>query len=306
MPTASTTSLPEIKEAAALVEDAMVDRDAITHAPRPGLAFWRLTDVRPALPAIYHPSFCIVLQGAKCAHLHGAPQVYDPGHYLLSTITLPVESEVLAASAARPLLGLVIELDFTCLGRLLVELGDAELPHAGPPSALRINPIDVSFARTLLRFLRVAQSDVAWQLLADGLRRELHYHVLAGSNGHIVRDRVERNGKMAQVARAIRFVEDHYDQPLGVDAIARHAGMSASVLHARFKETTGQSPMQFVKKLRLHRASALLVAGASVTQAAYAVGYGSASQFSREYKRLFQTPPSAARAAAATPTSVSA
>lgn len=72
------------------------------------------------------------------------------------------------------------------------------------------------------------------------------------------------------------------------------AGMSESAFHRTFRTVTGMSPIRFQKQLRLHEARVILAARAGdVTGVAHAVGYQSASQFSREYRRQYGVPPSA-------------
>ena len=290
--------LPEIEEIAATIarQTASSDDPSVLH--RPGLRLWRITARTVPEPNLYDPTLCILAQGAKRVHLDSkATQLYDPGHYLLSTMTVPARAEVVEASPGKPLLALVIDLDIQMLSQLVVEVGeDIPCGRGSPGPALVTAPIDPLFARTLLRLLQVAESDADWRILSSGLLRELHYLVLCGPAGSVLRDRVERHGSMERVARAVRFIEEHFSESLKVEAIARSAGLSASALHIRFKEATGLSPMQFAKRLRLHRAHGLLVAGETVARSAFEVGYVSPSQFSREFRRQFGMTPVAARA----------
>jgi AraC-like DNA-binding protein len=68
--------------------------------------------------------------------------------------------------------------------------------------------------------------------------------------------------------------------------------MGESTLHGHFRALTAMSPLQYQKQLRLQQARGrMLVDGVDATTAAFEVGYESASQFNREYSRLFGQPP---------------
>ena len=128
-------------------------------------------------------------------------------------------------------------------------------------------------------------------MLGPTLIREILYEVLRGPNGHVLRNSLLREGSTNRVAQAVTFVEKNYQEPLDVETLARQAGMSTSALHHHFKQATALSPMQYVKKIRLHQARALLLSGRAAAEAAFEVGYNSPSQFSREFRRLFGVSP---------------
>jgi AraC-like DNA-binding protein len=67
--------------------------------------------------------------------------------------------------------------------------------------------------------------------------------------------------------------------------------MSRAVFHRRFKKATTMSPIQFVKSMRLNHAAMKIAEGKTVSEAAWDVGYQSASQFSREFKRMYGQSP---------------
>lgn len=289
----------EIKEAAALIDERMKASAELSLAPRPGLQLWRVTERSPVTPMTYEPMLCVLAQGRKRAHLgEGPPREYGPGHYLVSTQRLPVCAEILEASPQRPLLGMSVTLDIVVLGDLVREMGDEEeAPSDVAPAVFEVPPLDAAFTRTLIRLLEVSDSDLDWRVLSPGLLRELHYHALRGAAGGHLRERVRRSGSAERVARAIHFIGEHFTEPLTVEAIARSADLSPSSLHARFREATSLSPIQYLKRVRLLRAHALLIGGTSVADASRQVGYGSPSQFSREFRREFGLSPSQARQA---------
>lgn len=249
------------------------------------------------VPTFYLPSLCVLVQGEKQVHFQGKVLTYNRGHYIMPTLTVPVRYEVFGASRERPLLGLSIPLDFRCISQLLVEMGQ-ENARPGEPEdrdALATHPLTPSLLSVLRRMIDVAQDATDWKVLGPGLQRELHYLLLQGPAGGRLRARISAQGKLEQVSRAVHFITERFTSSLDIETIAKHAGLSASGLHARFKEATGHSPMQFVKQLRLEQARSLLLEGQSVTDVALEVGYVSPSQFSREFSRHYGSPPSRAR-----------
>ena len=108
----------------------------------------------------------------------------------------------------------------------------------------------------------------------------------------MLRQTTQVDSRLSRVRRAIALIRAHYDKQLRVEALAEHAGMSPASLHRHFKAATAMSPLQYQKTLRLQEARRLIASGREVAASAYAVGYESASQFSREYARMFNAPPS--------------
>ena len=103
--------------------------------------------------------------------------------------------------------------------------------------------------------------------------------------------------RFGHIARVLRRIHEDYATELDVASLAREANMGASTFHHVFRDVTSTSPVQYVKRIRLHRARTLLAAeGASAQEAARRVGYASPSQFSREYRRMFGCSPASDRA----------
>ncbi len=263
----------------------------------PGLVLMRAHGSMKRRPVVYETSLCVVAQGSKCAHLGGRTFVYDPMHYLMCALTLPVESEIRTASAERPFLGLVLRFDPALVGQLLLEMDEFVAWSDAPPrEAIVSGRMNAHLVRAMTRLVGCLDDPMEQNVLAPALTREILFEVLRGPHGHVLRSRVLRDGSAHRVARVVSFLEEHYAEPVDVAAMAKQAGMSQSALHHHFKEATTLSPMQFVKKMRLHKARTLILSGQGAAEAAFAVGYNSPSQFSREFRRLFGTPPSHVRA----------
>lgn len=268
-------------------------------APHEGYTLTALPDVRllrsnrplARTPVMYEPGIVIVCQGRKHGFLGDQEIVYDAQHYLAVSVPVPFSMQT-DASAATPLLAIYLRLDLALAAELMLELDG----HGGAPPAeargLLSTPMDAAMTRSVLRLLDALADPLELALLGRQLVREIYFRVLAGEQGAAMRAALNQQGPTAKIAKALRRIHAAYAQPLGVDALALEAGMSVAAFHAHFKAITAISPLQYIKSTRLHQARLLMLReGMTAAAAAAEVGYESASQFSREFKRLFGRPP---------------
>ena len=266
--------------------------DGVHPTAVPGLSLVRASAPSQPLPAVYHPSLCLVVQGRKRALLGDAAYVHDPLHYLVVSMTLPMTGQVIEASAAKPYLCLRVDVDPALVNELLRQLGPAAPPRADDPRALFLARTSGPLLDAVLRLVRLLDTPGEAAVLAPLALREIHYRVLVGELGQRLRGLCETDAPAQRVARAIELLKARYAEPLRVGELAAAAHMSPSSLHQRFKAATALSPLQFQKQLRLQEARRLmLVDGLEAATASRRVGYESPSQFSREYRRLFGAPP---------------
>lgn len=223
---------------------------------------------------------------------------YDPGTFLISRYNVTADSSCKTASKRKPLVGMAIDLSMPRLGQVIAEIGPAPPHHSATPEqpALTTHAMERTLVDVLVRVVETSQDDTEWRVLSEGRLRELYLRLVLGPAGPLLRERAASVGSSSQVAVAIRYIERNLTNAVNTESIARAAGVSASGLHAKFRAVTVQAPMQFVKRLRLDRARTLLVSGQSVTEASFASGYNSMSQFSREFRREYGMPPSQLRA----------
>lgn len=257
-----------------------------------GVQLFRVTEAMPCVPAIYEPTVVAILSGTKEAVLDGEHHVYGSDKYLLCPMTLPVEAGTPKASEEEPLLGVMIALDSRMMRELTMEIeaaaGGTRQSRGGAPSALELASWDVGFTQALQRLLDLLDKPVDLEVLRQGRLRELFYAVLMGEAGAATR---RAFGVGNEIARTIDYLSNHMNEQVTIDDMADHVGMSRAVFHRRFKEATTLSPMQFVKSMRLNNAAMKIAEGKTVSEAAWDVGYQSASQFSREFKRLYGQSP---------------
>ncbi|WP_235333938.1 AraC family transcriptional regulator [Aquabacterium sp. NJ1] len=287
----------------ALRQDALAI--ALRHAPSdglhdgrvPGLQLIRASMPAQPLPAVYEPGLVLVLQGRKQATLGAEVLHYDPLHCLLVSMTLLPVGQITEASVEQPYLCLRLQSSPTDLAALLLEAGQATASadiEEGPTRALNLAPVSTPLLDATVRLLRLLDEPQDVPVLAPLLQREVFYRVLTGPLGPRLRALAQSDSQTRRIARAIELLRQRYDQPLRVDELAAVAHMSASTLHLHFKQLTALSPLQYQKHLRLHHARRLMLAeGLDAARAAVQVGYESPSQFSREYRRLFGSPPRA-------------
>jgi AraC-like DNA-binding protein len=269
--------------------------------PRPigGLSVFSTTHTTAPLGNVAEPVMSLVAQGAKRSVLGTTAFDYAAGQFLIVTVDLPLTSHITAASDSEPFLACSMPLDPPAIAQLLLE---SRLPAPamrysstravtdGP--ALSVSDASPDLIDAVVRLLRLPGTPEDERVLAPAVRREIHWRLLTGPQGGLVRQVGLADSRVALVALAIAWIKEHYDEVIRIDDLATEVGLSASSLNRHFRAATSMSPIQYQKQIRLQRARARLLADpADIAGAGHAVGYTSASQFSREYRRLFGSPP---------------
>ncbi|CAK17035.1 AraC family transcriptional regulator [Pseudomonas entomophila] len=248
-------------------------------------------DVR-GMPALAQPALCILAQGSKTLFLGDERYTYDPLHYMVVSVTLPITGAILQASPEHPCLGLRLDIDPAQISQLIAESGPMLVPNQSAGRGLFVEKSDPQLLDTLLRLLRLLDTPRDIAVLAPLVRRELMYRVLRGPQGWRLYEIALSNSQTHRVCQAIAWLNRHYQEPLRIEDLAREVNLSTSTLHHRFKAVTSMSPLQYQKQLRLQEARRLMLNdGLEAAVAGYRVGYESPSQFSREYSRLYGAPP---------------
>ena len=247
------------------------------------------------LRAIYPTMVCFVLQGCKRVTFGSRTTMYRGESYMLLSADLPVTGQVLEGTQRAPYLAASLLLDPAAIAGLLLDIPPAQLTTARPGSSsagLGIGSLTPDLQAPLLRLLRLLDTPADIRVLAPLAERELLYRLLQGPHGPLLRQLTVAGSRLSQVRRAIAWIRADVSRALRIDALAAHAGMSASSFHRHFKAVTGLSPLQYQKQLRLQDARRRLLAEpGDVTSVALAVGYESTSQFTREYARHFGLSP---------------
>ena len=260
----------------------------------PSLALTRGSVPTICMPTVYQPCLAIVVQGRKCALLNDEVFHCDALNYLVVSVTLPGMGQVIEATPEHPYLSLRLNLDLEEIARLVLELGDRGPSPATADRGLFVARLDEPLLDAVLRMVKLLDTPEDIDVLAPVVQREIYYRMLRGELGSRLADLAQSEGGNHRIVRAIEWLKQHYAAPLHIEELADAVHMSPSALHHRFKAVTAMSPLQYQKHLRLHEARRLMFAdGIECATAGHRVGYESASQFSREYRRLFGAPPRA-------------
>jgi AraC-like DNA-binding protein len=238
------------------------------------------------------PSFCVIAQGSKELLLGDNCYRYDPAHYLIATAALPIATRIVEASPERPYLGLVLKLDPTLVGSVLIDAAHSAPQRPSAVTAVDVSGLDAGLLDAVVRLVRLLDAPTEACFLAPLITREIVYRLLMGAQGGRLGQIAALGSSTHRIVEAIEWLRRDFNQPLRIEDMARELGMSVSGFHHHFRAITAMSPLQFQKHLRLQEARRLMLGdGLDAASAGYRVGYGNASHFTREYKRLFGAPP---------------
>jgi AraC-like DNA-binding protein len=261
--------------------------------PQPGLHFRRISTPAQRVHTVGEPSLCVIAQGSKKILVGDSIYRYDPAHYLISTVELPMIGEVIEASPSEPYLSFRLVLDPSVVTSVMVE---ADFAHARGDTpgvnAMDVSPLSADLLDATLRLVRLIDTPREYRAIGPLVIREIVYRLLTGAQASRMRHLATFGGQAHRMVRAVKRVTETFRQPLRIDSLAKDLGMSVSGFHAHFKTVTAMSPLQFQKQLRLQEARRLMLSeNLDAAEAGYRVGYDDASHFNREYKRHFGEPP---------------
>jgi AraC-like DNA-binding protein len=274
-----------VRIARALPEDGVLETF-------PGFFLARSSKPTESLNSVHRPAFCFVAQGTKRALLGEEVFRYDPGHYLIFTVDLPLIFQIEEASKERPYLGFRLDLDPALVASVMMESGVVTKKGYASAKAMDVSSIDSDMLDAVVRLVRLIDAPDDRAVLGPLIIKEIVYRLLVGGQGARLSHLLASVGDARRISQAIGHLRENFDQPLRIDDIARELGMSASGFHHHFKSVTAMSPLQFQKQLRLQEARRLMLGeDLDAATAGFRVGYEDPSYFSRDYKKLFGSPP---------------
>jgi AraC-like DNA-binding protein len=258
----------------------------------PGLILYHRTSPTPCYRATYEPSLSVFVQGRKRINLGGTEYLCDGSSFLLSSIDVPAQSQIIEASEKVPLLCAYLRLDMRTVREVLSR---DDLPDATTSShrrGLAVGETTGGLLNACRRLLELLDTPEDIPYMSHLIQREILYRILRTPQAERLRA-ITTSGDLGQrTTRAIAWLRANFAKPLHMEELAATARMGVSTLHHQFRALTAMSPLQYQKQLRLQTARLrMLTDGLDATSAAYEVGYESVSQFSREYSRFFGQPP---------------
>ena len=262
--------------------------EGVLATPMDGLVLFRATGSSLPTHTIYRPCLCVVVQGAKQVTSGHTALDYDELQCLIVSIDLPAFGRVTRGSVEKPYLAIALEFDVQVMRTVMEELENPPRPTEGVGPAIFVNTMSASLTDCMLRLIRLLDVPQAVPVLFPAIMREICFWLLTGENGGEVCKLALPDSHTRRIASAIYLLRENFTRAIRVQELAGAARMSVSSFHEHFKALTSMTPLQYQKQLRLLEARRLILAGgSSVSGAAYRVGYESASQFSREYSRMF-------------------
>jgi AraC-like DNA-binding protein len=260
--------------------------------PLNGLLLGAMSAPSAPIPGLYEPLVVVVAQGAKRIVL--ADRVFEnrANEYLVVPLDLPVASYITEASEDAPFLSAVISIKPEVVASLLLENG---VDDGNTDSALvmGVSRAPVELLDAIVRLLRLIDRPSDVPVLQPMIEREILWRLLCGDQSGLVRQIGLADSRLAKIGNATRWIREHYAETVRIEDLAERVAMSPTSFHRHFRAATAMSPLQYQKQIRLQEArSRLMMRGEDVAGVGFSVGYGSPSQFSREYTRLFGAPPS--------------
>ena len=258
----------------------------------PGLNLFQIPEPTAPKSVVSEPSICLIVQGMKRLIVGEETLEYSQERYLLTSVHVPTIVQVSEASPERPYLGLRLRIDKQQLTQLV---SDSELPpprNSQPERGMMVGKLTVPLLSAFQRLLGLLDEPQDIPILAPTLQKEIIYRLLVGEQGPRLREIAADGSQTNHIAHTIEWLQENFSQPLKVDELASMAQMSSSTFYQHFRSMTALSPLQYQKRLRLQEARRLMLSESlDAASAGFQVGYESASQFSREYRRHFGAPP---------------
>lgn len=267
--------------------EPLATNEGLTDSILNNVRFVRSSGQHQRYSIVYEPGILIIAQGQKIAYLGDELYNYDADNYLVITMPLPMECEP-NVSPEEPLLGVGIKLEPVMISELLLEM-DSTTPISGStPRGVYSSRITKVIRDAVIRLLECLSDPVDGRVLGPQIVREIVYRILCGEKGEALRLLAIRHSRFSQMAKILNRIHTSFNTKFDIGTLANEANMSVSSFHSNFKAVTNTSPIQYIKEIRLQKARIFMVQdGLNAIDAAVKVGYESASQFSREFKRYF-------------------
>tara|TARA_B100001063_G_scaffold86268_1_gene80227 strand:- start:1047 stop:1922 length:876 start_codon:yes stop_codon:yes gene_type:complete len=275
----------------------LIKEDSLTKTNIKGINLYKTTTYLPRTPLTYDFCLVFVLQGKKIGYLSNNRFEYDSKNYLVVPTAMPFECETYA-SREEPYICILIDIKKELMQEIISSISKEESKKCKDVQiGVFQDNVTKSLEDSIYRLLKILQSKEESDILGESILREIFYRIAIGDNSHFLHKMFLENKAEAKMIRSLRTIHHEYNEHLDIPRLAKEEGMSVSSFHTHFKKVTSLSPLQYIKKIRLHKAMDLLTRkNLQVNETAYATGYESSSQFSKDFKSYYGYPPKEAKA----------
>lgn len=271
------------------VVTSVVSKPGLSRTLIGDLSFCWCNGKKSTVPSMYEPSLRVILQDSRKHPADGPVLNLIPTTFFVSLPEWPSTSESKVEGKVTSL-SLVLKLNLRVLAELMAEVAWSPIP--AEPRSPGVGTLTPQLLSSLCRLVELLEDPDSILVMWPLLQREIHYRLLMSDQAPMLRRLVSVGSKGHRTAKAIDWVNHNYTVSFRVDELASRVEMGVSALHAHFKQLIGVSPLQYQKRLRLKEARKLMLNfGVDAATAAFKVGYGSASHFSRDYARQYGAPP---------------
>ena len=265
------------------------------------LGLFKATQTAPRSLAVDIPGIVVVCQGGKLSFVGDKVYEYAPGQMLVGFYPVPIETEIIKASADEPYLLAGLAIDSRRIANVLLRLDQVvdtppKLPSADPSNNFAA-PLNDKILNPFIRLVELLDNPTDAAMLSDSIIDEIYYRLVSQERGGELRHLLQQRGDIQRISRVVSYIHDNLDKNIAVDDLASMAHMSRTLFYNHFKAVMHMSPFQYAKGVKLHEAQRLLNEGKRANEAGHLVGYMNPAQFSREYKRYFGYPPSTTKLA---------
>lgn len=256
-----------------------------------GVDIFKISQSQEKMKICYEKGIVFILQGKKEINLEESILTYDHNNYLILSLPTPLECRVFATND-KPILGLRMYANQKIINELLFDSEISFQYQNESKPGIYTEALNAQLIDSLSRLIHCVKDEQDSKVLAPLYIKEILYFVLKSPHGYALNFISYHNDTFYKISQIAENIYENYQEKYDVNTLAKLANMSASSFHSTFKEITGLPPIQYIKKVKLHKARELLLyQKITAKSAAYEVGYESLSQFNREYKRMFGVTP---------------
>ena len=275
----------------------LVKENSLTRTNIKAVNLYQTTTFLPRTPLTYDFCLVFVLQGKKIGYLPNKRFEYDSKNYLVVSAALPFECETYA-SKEEPYTYILININKDIMYEIISCISKEESKNCkSVQMAIFQDQVTQDLENSIYRLLKILQSKEESAILGDSILREIYYRIAIGENSHFLHKMFLENKMESKMTRTLKIIHNKYNEHLDIPTLAKEEDMSVSSFHTHFKKVTSLSPLQYIKKIRLNKAKDLLTRNnLQVNETAYATGYESSSQFSKDFKSYYGYPPKEAKA----------